>query len=166
MNFREIAFRRGPPLHDPARLLPEYAAGVSATGDTLGILIPPSNPMLVYGIIALFTAGFVPGALVGACLMATAYVIARRHGYQGTIHAYTLAEFDRTLLKNIWSLMAPVVILSAETARRLLKKRAHPPTARIPTAPRPFLWRARASTFCADTAAFAPPRLGGRGSRK
>lgn len=48
---------------------PEYAAGVSATGGTLGILIPPSNPMLVYGIIAnvsisaLFTAGFVPGAL-------------------------------------------------------------------------------------------------------
>ena len=45
---------------------PEYAAGVSATGGTLGILIPPSNPMLVYGIIAnvsisaLFTAGFVP----------------------------------------------------------------------------------------------------------
>ena len=30
---------------------PEYAAGVSATGGTLGILIPPSNPMLVYGII-------------------------------------------------------------------------------------------------------------------
>ena len=57
---------------------PEYAAGVSATGGTLGILIPPSNPMLVYGIIAnvsisaLFTAGFVPGALVGTCLMFTA----------------------------------------------------------------------------------------------
>lgn len=96
---------------------PEYAAGVSATGGTLGILIPPSNPMLVYGIIAnvsisaLFTAGFVPGALVGTCLMATAYVIARRHGYQGTMHTYTLAEFGRALLKNIWSLMAPVVIL-------------------------------------------------------
>ena len=46
---------------------PEYAAGVCATGGTLGILIPPSNPMIIYGIIAntsiaaLFTAGFVPG---------------------------------------------------------------------------------------------------------
>ena len=44
--------------------------------------------MLVYGIIAnvsisaLFTAGFVPGALVGTCLMFTAYTIARRHGYK------------------------------------------------------------------------------------
>ena len=93
------------------------AAAVSATGGTLGILIPPSNPMLVYGIIAnvsisaLFTAGFVPGALVGTCLMFTAYTIARRHGYKGTMHSYTMAEFGRALLKNIWSLMAPVVIL-------------------------------------------------------
>ena len=78
---------------------PEYAAGVSATGGTLGILIPPSNPMLVYGIIAnvsisaLFTAGFVPGAFVGTCLMLTAYTLARRYGYQGTSHSMTLREF-------------------------------------------------------------------------
>lgn len=96
---------------------PEYAAGISATGGTLGILIPPSNPMLVYGIIAnvsisaLFTAGFVPGVLVGMCLMLTGYTIARRHGYQGTMHNYTLIEFRRAIVKNIWSLMAPVVIL-------------------------------------------------------
>lgn len=96
---------------------PEYAAGVSATGGTLGILIPPSNPMLVYGIIAnvsisaLFTAGFVPGAFVGTCLMLTAYTLARRYGYQGTSHSMTLREFGRAVLKNIWSLMAPVVIL-------------------------------------------------------
>lgn len=52
-----------------------------------------------------------PGALVGTCLMFTAYTIARRHGYKGTMHSYTMAEFGRALLKNIWSLMAPVVIL-------------------------------------------------------
>ena len=50
---------------------PEYAAGVCATGGTLGILIPPSNPMIIYGIIAntsiaaLFTAGIVPGSALG-----------------------------------------------------------------------------------------------------
>ena len=43
--------------------------------------------------------------------MFTAYTIARRHGYKGTMHSYTMAEFGRALLKNIWSLMAPVVIL-------------------------------------------------------
>lgn len=67
---------------------PEYAAGVSATGGTLGILIPPSNPMLVYGIIAnvsisaLFTGGIIPGFFVGAVLMGSAYLIARRSGFQ------------------------------------------------------------------------------------
>lgn len=96
---------------------PEYAAGVSATGGTLGILIPPSNPMLVYGIIAnvsisaLFTGGIIPGFFVGAVLMGSAYLIARRSGFQGAMHSYTAAEFNRAVVKNIWSLMAPVVIL-------------------------------------------------------
>ena len=96
---------------------PEYAAGVSATGGTLGILIPPSNPMLVYGITAnvsvsaLFTAGFIPGAMVGGCLMLTAYMIARRSGYQGSMHTYSTRDFLRALRKNFWSLMTPVVIL-------------------------------------------------------
>ena len=72
--------------------------------------------MLVYGIIAnvsisaLFTAGFVPGALVGTCLMFTAYTIARRHGYKGTMHSYTMAEFGRALLKNIWSPRSAVIL--------------------------------------------------------
>lgn len=96
---------------------PEYAAGVSATGGTLGILIPPSNPMLVYGITAnvsvsaLFTAGFIPGFLVGICLMVTAYLMARRSGYQGSMRTYTAKEFRAALRKNFWSLMTPVVIL-------------------------------------------------------
>ena len=66
---------------------PEYAAGVCATGGTLGILIPPSNPMIIYGIIAntsiaaLFTAGFVPGFVLGLMMMLMAYFLARRAGY-------------------------------------------------------------------------------------
>ncbi len=96
---------------------PEYASGIVATGGTLGILIPPSNPMLVYGIIAnvsvsaLFTAGFVPGAFVGMCLMVTAYIIARRNGFKGTMQNHTFAEFRQTFFRCIWSLFAPVVIL-------------------------------------------------------
>ncbi len=96
---------------------PEYASGISATGGTLGILIPPSNPMLVYGIIAnvsisaLFTAGFVPGILVGTALMLTAYTIARRSGFQGTMHSHTWKDILRAMLRNIWSLMTPVIIL-------------------------------------------------------
>ena len=70
---------------------PEDAAGVCATGGTLGILIPPSNPMIIYGIIAntsiaaLFTAGFVPGFVLGLMMMLMAYFLARRAGFTGTV---------------------------------------------------------------------------------
>ena len=59
---------------------PEYAAGVCATGGTLGILIPPSNPMIIYGIIAntSITAGFVPEA---SCSLNDAMAYARRAGF-------------------------------------------------------------------------------------
>jgi len=96
---------------------PEYAAGVSATGGTLGILIPPSNPMIIYGVIAnlsvssLFMAGFVPGLIVGAMLIFTAYIMARRAGYQGTSEIYNTAEKLAIMKRSVWSLMAPVIIL-------------------------------------------------------
>ncbi len=52
----------------------DYAAGVASSGGTLGILIPPSNPMIVYGIMAnlsvagLFMSGFLPGVILGGLL--------------------------------------------------------------------------------------------------
>src|SRR5690606_27671248 len=48
----------------------EYAGAVASSGGTIGILIPPSNPMIIYGILAnvsltgMFTAGFIPGFIV------------------------------------------------------------------------------------------------------
>ena len=66
------------------------AAAVSATGGTLGILIPPSNPMIIYGVVAntsiagLFMAGFIPGFVMTTSMCITAYCIARKRGYKGT----------------------------------------------------------------------------------
>ncbi|ASK34880.1 C4-dicarboxylate ABC transporter permease [Alcanivorax sp. N3-2A] len=63
-----------------------YAASVTATGGTLGILIPPSNPMIIYAIIAnvsiadVFAAGLLPGLLMGSVLVGTAYFMAKRSG--------------------------------------------------------------------------------------
>ena len=95
----------------------DYAAGVCSAGGTMGILIPPSNPMIVYGVIgnvsvtSLFMAGFIPGAVVGVMLMVTAYLIARRRGYKGSDVSYTIRDFFKTVYKNKFSLGAPVVIL-------------------------------------------------------
>jgi len=94
-----------------------YAAGVSASGGTLGILIPPSNPMIIYGVIGnlsistLFMAGFLPGAIVGACLMLTAYAFARRLNLKGSSEHHTPAQMGRIVIKNVWALATPFIIL-------------------------------------------------------
>lgn len=96
---------------------PEYASGVCATGGTLGILIPPSNPMIIYGIIAstsiskLFTAGFVPGFMLGIMMMSMAYFLARRAGFTGTIESDKERRFWPQFRQSFFSLMAPVIIL-------------------------------------------------------
>lgn len=95
----------------------DFAGGVAATGGTLGILIPPSNPMIIYGVVAgvsipgMFMAGLIPGALVGLVLGLTAYAIARRKGLKGDTRRYTPSEIGRILFRSFFSLMAPVIIL-------------------------------------------------------
>ncbi len=67
----------------------DYAVNVTITASTTGILIPPSHNMIIYSlaagggvsVAALFLAGFVPGILIGLCLMIAAYVVAVRRGY-------------------------------------------------------------------------------------
>lgn len=95
----------------------DYAVGVTAVGGTMGILIPPSNPMIVYGVIgnisvtSLFIAGILPGIFLGVMLMITAYVIAKKRGYNGTGEPFKFIVFIKALWKNKWSLFAPVVII-------------------------------------------------------
>ena len=65
-----------------------YAAALTATSATTGLLIPPSNVMLVYAVVAggvsisaLFVAGYVPGLMLGFALMALAALTSARHGH-------------------------------------------------------------------------------------
>lgn len=64
-----------------------YAAAVTAASATIGLIIPPSIPMVIYGLFtgasipALFLAGVLPGLVMGAFLLATSAMLARRRGY-------------------------------------------------------------------------------------
>jgi tripartite ATP-independent transporter DctM subunit len=67
----------------------DYAVNVTSMAALIALLIPPSHNMIIYSISAggqisiadLFTAGIIPGMLLAAALMVTAYIVARRRGY-------------------------------------------------------------------------------------
>ena len=96
---------------------PEYAAGVCATGGTLGILIPPSNPMIIYGVVAntsiagLFMAGFIPGFVLTSLMCITAYCIAKKRGYQGTNEKFSIVGLCKAIWDGKWALATPVIML-------------------------------------------------------
>ena len=93
-----------------------FAAAVVASGGTVGIVIPPSITMVVYGSIAntsiadLFMAGFVPGILMGVTKCVVSWVISKKNGYQGE-GKFSLGRLLRSVRECFWALMMPVIIL-------------------------------------------------------
>ena len=95
---------------------PETAAAITAAAATIGPIIPPSLPMVIYGVTAdvsvgrLFLAGVIPGVLMGLSLMTMVAVVARREGMAGKPFL-GFGEIWRTFREGFWALMAPVVLL-------------------------------------------------------
>jgi C4-dicarboxylate transporter DctM subunit len=93
-----------------------YAAALQATSAELGVIIPPSIPMILYGVSAevsigeLFIAGFGPGLLIGISLMIFVLIYARIKGYGKNDHEGRLTIL--TAAKQAWlALLMPVIIL-------------------------------------------------------
>lgn len=93
-----------------------FAAAVVASGGTVGIVIPPSITMVVYGSIAntsvadLFMAGFVPGILMGVSMCVISWLISKRRGYLGE-GRFSFMRLARSVKDCFWALMMPVIIL-------------------------------------------------------
>jgi len=94
-----------------------FAAAITASAGALGSLIPPSNLMIIYGLVSetsiprLFLAGIVPGFIVTGLLMVTTYIIARRRNYGGGGDPFTWGPFLSAAWDGKWSIGAPVLIL-------------------------------------------------------
>lgn len=94
-----------------------FSTAVNTAAGCLGVMIPPSVPLIIYGTTAgvsvgdLFIAGIIPGIFVGFCLMLAAYVISKRRGYTGTGQRATLKQFLIALRNSIHALMVPVIVL-------------------------------------------------------
>ncbi|MBO1004216.1 TRAP transporter large permease [Pseudogracilibacillus auburnensis] len=93
-----------------------YSMGLVAAAGTLGILLPPSIPLIIYGVVSeqsigdLFMAGVIPGILLGVILIIFAIVNARIHKY-GRLPKQNMKERLQKTRKALWGFILPVLIL-------------------------------------------------------
>lgn len=94
-----------------------FAAAVTASSSVIGVIIPPSIPMIVYAAVsgtsvaALFVAGILPGALLGLSLMVVCWLVAKRQGFPRHRQELSVGRFARDLAKAIPALLMPVLVL-------------------------------------------------------
>lgn len=93
------------------------AAAVVASAGAIRVMIPPSNPFVVYGVAGqasvgkLFLAGITPGIITGLALMLVAYGIAKKKGWRGAPRERTLKTFGKAVWTAKGALLVPVIVL-------------------------------------------------------
>ena len=96
---------------------PDASAGITVASSTMGMIIPPSTPMVVYAMIsgasigALFMAGAVPGILIGLTQLVLVYVISRKKGWHPEKTAFSAKRFWSAILSGIPALLMPLFII-------------------------------------------------------
>lgn len=94
-----------------------FAAALTAASGTIGVIIPPSIPFVIYCIVAqvsigdMFIAGIIPGILIGISLMGTCFFIARKRGYISSNPPPTIKDVLGSFKEALWALFIPVIIL-------------------------------------------------------
>ncbi len=104
------------PSLDDAGYSRKFAIGLMTTAGTLGIIIPPSITLLVYGSSAevsisdLFLAGIVPGIFIGLVLILVSFIISIKEGFKPEGKA-SLREVGKSFISAIWGILLPVIVL-------------------------------------------------------
>lgn len=111
-----------------------YASAVTAASGGLGIIIPPSIPMVIFGIAALgmepppeavekfgtfaslsipklFVAGVMPGLVMAGSLLLMNYFISKKSGYRGLSENWSGGDLRAAVKRGFWSILAPIIIL-------------------------------------------------------
>ena len=95
----------------------DFSAAVNTASGCLGVMIPPSVPLIIYGTTAnvsvgdLFLCGIVPGIFIGILLMVLSYFMSKRYGYVGTSTRATVGETLAALGKAKYALLVPLIVL-------------------------------------------------------
>lgn len=111
-----------------------YASAVTASSGGLGIIVPPSIPMVIFGISGmgikpspeaiaqfgpfqslsipkLFIAGVLPAFLIASCLLIANYLRSKKRGYTGITDNWSFSDMGKAFKNGIWAMFAPLIIL-------------------------------------------------------
>ncbi|GGF29890.1 hypothetical protein GCM10010954_31260 [Halobacillus andaensis] len=95
----------------------KFATATVAAAGSIGVIIPPSIPMVIYGVVGnasigdMFIAGVIPGLLVGLSLMVWAYIYSKKQGYRGTFEKTSFSYIGKSFWDAKWALVIPLIIL-------------------------------------------------------
>ncbi len=93
-----------------------FSLGVITVSGSLGIIIPPSIPMILYCLVMnvsvakMFMAGILPGLMIGLALMAYTWTIAKKNNWKSEA-CFSFSEIIRTAREGIWALILPFIVL-------------------------------------------------------
>ena len=88
-----------------------------ATAGALGIIIPPSIPLVLFGVGSgtsigdLFKGGMIPGVFIGICLCIYVYFYSKKIGYRGNQEPFSLKRLKSSFIEAIWAILVPIIIL-------------------------------------------------------
>lgn len=94
-----------------------FSASLSAAAGSIGVIIPPSVPFVIYAVVVgtsigdLFIAGMLPGIMMGVALMATCIIICHKKGWKGKGKAPGFKLVVKSFFDAFWALLTPIIIL-------------------------------------------------------
>ncbi len=94
-----------------------FAAAITAAAGTIGVIIPPSIPFVIYCVVAqcsigdMFIAGIIPGIIIGIALMLVCYITARKRNYKTMTDRPRFSEVSKAFKDSFWALLVPIIIL-------------------------------------------------------
>lgn len=96
-----------------------FSLAIIATSGCLGVIIPPSIPMVIFGtttgasVGTLFIAGIGPGLLFCLAICLYSYIVCKKHGWKGNGKKFSIKRVGLELKNAIWALLAPLIILGS-----------------------------------------------------